>query len=173
MARVQRQAAVVPYRIRKRRVEVALVTTSTGRGWIVPKGSVDDGERPREAAIREAEEEAGLLGVLARKPLGRYQRDNGDGSCRVDVYLMRVTGVLDHWLEDRLRRRRWMRIPDAAACLRADLRQFVRAVESVLTPTWRSAPHPGPVARGRPTPRTAPSHLTMHKTHRGGSGSRA
>ena len=73
MARVHRQAAVIPYRIRKERVEVALVTTSRGKGWIVPKGSVDDGERPRDAAIREAEEEAGLLGVVARKPLGRYR----------------------------------------------------------------------------------------------------
>ena len=59
MARVHQQAAVIPYRIRKERVEVALVTTSRGKGWIVPKGSVDDGERPRDAAIREAEEEAG------------------------------------------------------------------------------------------------------------------
>jgi 8-oxo-dGTP pyrophosphatase MutT (NUDIX family) len=132
MARVHRKAAVIPYRIRKERVEVALVRTSNGKGWIVPKGSVDDDERPREAAIREAEEEAGLLGVLARKPLGRYLHVNGDGRYQVDVYLMRVTDVLEHWLEDKLRRRRWMRIPDAAACLRKELRQFVHAVESVV-----------------------------------------
>jgi phosphohistidine phosphatase len=52
MPRVHHQAAVVPYRIRKERVEVALVTTSRGKKWIVPKGSVDEGERPRAAAIR-------------------------------------------------------------------------------------------------------------------------
>src|SRR5678816_3286474 len=101
MARVHRQAAVIPYRIRKERIEVALVTTSRGKGWIVPKGSVDSGERPRDAAIREAEEEAGLLGVVTRQPLGRYLHSNGDGRCRVDVYLMRVTSVLEHWLEHR------------------------------------------------------------------------
>ena len=60
MARVYQQAAVIPYRIRKERVEVALVTSSRGKRWILPKGWVDDGERPRDAAIREAEEEAGL-----------------------------------------------------------------------------------------------------------------
>ena len=128
MARVYRQAAVIPYRVRKDRVEVALVTTSRGKGWIVPKGWVDDGERPRDAAIREAEEEAGLLGVVARKPVGRYLNVNGDGPCRVDVYLMRVTSVLEHWLEDRLRRRRWMPVADAAECVREELRQFVHAV---------------------------------------------
>jgi len=132
MARVHRQAAVIPYRIRKRRLEVALVTTSRGKGWIVPKGSVDDGEQPRQAAIREADEEAGLRGVLARKPLGRYRHVNGNGPCRVDVYLMRVTDVRKHWLEEGVRRRRWMRIRDAAACLRKELRQFVHAVASVV-----------------------------------------
>jgi len=132
MARVHQQAAVIPYRIRKERVEVALVTTSRGKGWVVPKGSVDDGERPREAAIREAEEEAGLLGVVPRKPLGRYLRSKGNRSWQVDVYLMRVTDVLDDWLEDKLRRRRWMRIPDAAACLREELQQFVHAIEGVV-----------------------------------------
>jgi phosphohistidine phosphatase len=129
MARALRQAAVIPYRIRKDRVEVALVTTFRGKRWIVPKGTVDDGERPRDAAIREAEEEAGLLGVVARKPLGRYRHSNSNGECRVDVYVMRVTEVLDHWLEAKFRRRRWMRITKAAACLREELRQFMQGVE--------------------------------------------
>ena len=132
MARVRQQAAVIPYRIRKERLEVALVTRSGGKGWIVPKGSVDAGERPRDAAIREAEEEAGLRGVVTRKPLGRYRRVNGHRPCRVEVYSMRVTKVLEHWLEDKLRRRRWMRIPDATTCLREELRKFIRGLEGAV-----------------------------------------
>jgi len=132
MARVHQQAAVIPYRIRKEHVEVALVTKSGGKGWVVPKGSVDDGERPREAAIREAEEEAGLLGVVPRKRLGHYVGVKGNRPCRVDVYPMRVTEVLDKWLEDDLRIRRWMRIPDAAGRVRAELQKFVRAIKRVV-----------------------------------------
>ena len=49
---VNRKAAVIPYRIRKNQVEVALVTTSRGKGWIVPKGTIASGERARDAAIR-------------------------------------------------------------------------------------------------------------------------
>ena len=79
MPQVRRQAAVIAYRIRKERVEVVLVTRSSGKGWIVPKGSIDEGERPRDAAIREAEEEAGLRGVVARKPVGRYRHGTGGG----------------------------------------------------------------------------------------------
>ena len=98
----------------------------------MPKGLVDHGEQPRDAAIREAEEEAGLLGIVGRKPLGRYLHVNGAGLCRVDVYLMRVTDVLEHWLEESLRRRRWMPVPDAAARLRAELRPFVHVVGGVI-----------------------------------------
>lgn len=132
MARVQRQAAVIPYRIRKARVEIALVTRSKGRGWIVPKGSLDEGERPRDAAIREAEEEAGLRGVVTQRPLGRYHHVKRKNRHRVEVYLMRVTNVRQRWLEDDVRQRRWMRIADAAACLRQELRQLMRRLEGEL-----------------------------------------
>src|SRR5215471_2288690 len=129
MARVHQQAAVIPYRIRKERLEVALVTTSRGKGWIVPKGSVDAGERPRDAAIREAEEEAGLRGVVARRRLGHYRHVNGHGPCLVDVYLMRVTDVMEEWMEDKLRRRRWMRVPDAADYLQEELQGFIQRLD--------------------------------------------
>ena len=132
MPRVHQQAAVVPYRIRNERIEVALVSTSRGKGWIVPKGSVDHGERPRDTAIREAEEEAGLRGVVTRKPVGRYHHVKGNLHRQVDVYLMRVTNVLENWLEDNVRRRRWMRTSDAADCLRKELHQFIHHLEAEL-----------------------------------------
>jgi 8-oxo-dGTP pyrophosphatase MutT (NUDIX family) len=139
MARTHQQAAVIPYRIRNRQLEVALVTTSSGTRWIVPKGSVEVGERARDAARREAEEEGGLRGVIARKRLGRYRYVKGDAPCRVDVYLMRVTDVLDHWLEDSFRRRRWLRISDAVACVREELRPLVHAAQLVVEARHRSA----------------------------------
>ena len=128
MARVRRQAAVIPYRIRKARLEVALVTTSKGHGWIVPKGCIDEGERARDAAIREAEEEAGLRGVVQRRRLGRYRHVNGHGPCLVDVYVMRVTTVMEEWMEDKLRRRRWMRVADAADRLQDELAGLIHSL---------------------------------------------
>src|SRR5262245_17289166 len=132
MAHVKRQAAVIPYRIRKSRVEVALVTTSRGKRWIVPKGSIDEGEKARDAAIREAEEEAGLRGIVARRRLGRYRHVNGRGPCLVDVFLMRVTTVMEEWMEDNLRRRRWMRVSDAADHLREELQDFVYGLDRAV-----------------------------------------
>ena len=131
MARNEK-AAVIPYRIRRERLEIALVTTSSGKRWIVPKGSIDDGEHARDAAIREAEEEAGLRGVVAQKPLGRYHHVSDRGGYRVEVYVMRVTKVLEHWLEDNVRRRRWMKTRAAAACLREELQPFLHDLERTL-----------------------------------------
>ena len=132
MARARQQAAVIPYRIRKDRVEVALVTTASGKGWIVPKGSVDALERPRDAAIREADEEAGLVGVVTRTPLGRYRHVSGRTTCRVDVFLMRVTHVRGRWREDKRRRRRWVRVDDAVSRVREELHEFLHKLEATV-----------------------------------------
>src|SRR5215471_197916 len=129
MAQLYRQAAVIPLRIRHERVEVALVTTLSGKRWVVPKGSIDEGERSRDAAIRETEEEAGLIGDVERKPLGRYHFTRANERYVVEVYVMRVTMVLDHWLEASLRRRRWVPVDKAAALVRTELQPFVHLVE--------------------------------------------
>jgi 8-oxo-dGTP pyrophosphatase MutT (NUDIX family) len=132
MARLYRQAAVIPVRIRDERVEIALVTTLSGKRWILPKGSLDEGEQSRDAAIRETEEEAGLIGDLERKPLGRYRFKRSNERYVVEVYLMHVTVVLDHWLEAGVRRRRWIAIDKAAALVGTKLQRFVHLVERLV-----------------------------------------
>jgi phosphohistidine phosphatase len=123
---------VIPFRIGGERVEIALVTTPGGKRWVIPKGSLDEGERSRHAAIRETEEEAGLIGDLERKPLGRYYFTRANQRYEVEVYLMRVTKVLDYWLEAGLRRRRWIAVDKAAALVRAELRPFVHVVARLV-----------------------------------------
>lgn len=52
------RAGVLLYRMVRNRMEVLLV--SNGKTWSIPKGAIDDGESPRQAAARELKEEAGL-----------------------------------------------------------------------------------------------------------------
>jgi phosphohistidine phosphatase len=132
MARLCRQAAVIPFRIRDDRIEIALVTTPGGKQWVVPKGSLDEGERARDAAIRETEEEAGLIGRLKRRPLGRYRFKRDNEKYEVEVYLMHVTMVLDYWLEASQRRRRWIKVDKAAMLVRADLQPFLHVVKRLF-----------------------------------------
>jgi 8-oxo-dGTP pyrophosphatase MutT (NUDIX family) len=128
MARLYRQAAVIPFRIRDERVEIALITTLSGKRWVIPKGSLDEGEQSRDAAIRETKEEAGLIGDVERRPLGHYRFRRSNERYVVEVYLMRVTTVLDYWLEARVRRRRWIAIDEAAALVGTELQPFVHLV---------------------------------------------
>lgn len=43
-------------------VEVALISVRDGNTWCLPKGIIDKGETPEMTAIREVQEETGLLG---------------------------------------------------------------------------------------------------------------
>ena len=142
MARLYRQAAVIPFRIRHKRVEIALVTTLRGKRWVIPKGSLDEGERARDAAIRETVEEAGLMGDLERKPLGHYNFTRANEKYVVEVYLMRVTRVLDSWLEARLRTRRWIAVDKAASLVGADLQPFFHRAKRLFQSGKKHFPAP-------------------------------
>jgi 8-oxo-dGTP pyrophosphatase MutT (NUDIX family) len=65
------QAAAICYRKTNHSVEFLLVRTLSGR-WTFPKGSIERGEEYRDAALREAFEEAGVTGTIAREPLTTY-----------------------------------------------------------------------------------------------------
>jgi len=132
MPRQYRQAAVIPLRLRDERVEIALITRLSGKGWGVPKGSLEAGEQSRDAAIRETEEEAGLIGILEPKALGRYHYTRSNEEYVVEVYLMRVTVVLDHWAEAGMRERRWIAIDKAAALLATEVQPFIETVERLI-----------------------------------------
>lgn len=106
------QAAVVPFRVRSGSVEVALITTADRKRWILPKGWVDEGEDPLDAALREAEEEAGLLGRVVGDVLHRYEYAKSETRRAVAVFLMKVTDELESWPEDH-RRRRWVPLDEA------------------------------------------------------------
>ena len=113
--------------------------SSVGRtaGGTVPTGSLDRGESGREAAVREAEEEAGLLGELTREPIGRYCYSKQNERYQVDVYVLRVTIVLESWREAAHRRRRWMAVDEAMERLRPELHGLVETVRTARSPIRR------------------------------------
>jgi 8-oxo-dGTP pyrophosphatase MutT (NUDIX family) len=70
-----RQAAAVCYRRVGEAVEFLLVGTNRGK-WTFPKGYIN-GYSDREAALREALEEAGAVGDMAPEPLCSYLHSKG------------------------------------------------------------------------------------------------
>ena len=101
------QVCVVPFRRFGDGTAFCLITSLRKRLWIFPKGTVNGGESLREAALKEAHEEAGLHGRIVGPPLGRYLDSKRGAVLDVTVLLMEVKRSDDVWEED-TRLRCWM-----------------------------------------------------------------
>ncbi|MBI2861781.1 MAG: NUDIX domain-containing protein [Chloroflexi bacterium] len=79
------------------RLENEVVLRRTAKGeWIFPKGHIEAGETPEQAAIREVAEEVGLEAEVVR-PLGEVQfRYQGD-LYRVTYFLMQAARFRASW----------------------------------------------------------------------------
>jgi 8-oxo-dGTP pyrophosphatase MutT (NUDIX family) len=104
------QAAALPTRDGK----VCLVTSRSRRRWVIPKGWIDPGHTPSQAAVTEAWEEAGLVGTLHPEPVGSYQYGKDGREHHVTVYVLRVIEEKTTWPERELRTRVWLSPAEAA-----------------------------------------------------------
>ncbi|MFO0971920.1 MAG: NUDIX domain-containing protein [Phycisphaerae bacterium] len=115
------QAAVIPFRIGAQdRIEVLLIRRKVRTKWSVPKGWIERGQTPREAAMCEAVEEAGALGELSPHPVGQFQHDKAGRKRDVQVFLLRVVQLQLQYAERRIREREWFALADAAVRARPD-----------------------------------------------------
>jgi len=109
----------VVVRRRDRAVDVALAARRTRKGdlaWGLPKGLVEKGEAPEETAVREVQEETGLVAEII-EPLGDisywYVWNEERVRKKVTFFLMEAVGgdvsIHDHEMEDV----RWFPLPEA------------------------------------------------------------
>jgi 8-oxo-dGTP pyrophosphatase MutT (NUDIX family) len=117
------QSGVLPIR----EGQICVVSSRSGKRWVVPKGCLEPGKSAAEIALQEAWEEAGLVGVLQQEPIGTYFYEKAGFTCHVTVFLMSVTDAAENWPERELRRRCWL---DVSQTLRRvddpGLRQLIR-----------------------------------------------
>jgi 8-oxo-dGTP pyrophosphatase MutT (NUDIX family) len=98
---------------------VLLITSrDTGR-WVLPKGWAERDLSGPELAVKEAYEEAGVIGEVSSQRVGSYfytkrLPGSGEADCRVDVFTMKVERLLDHWPEQQQRTRQWFTLTEAA-----------------------------------------------------------
>lgn len=114
------QVGALPFRITDGAVEVLLITSrDTGR-WVIPKGWGMKNKTEAQAAAIEAEEEAGMEGVIGKRPLGAYRyvktlKSGDQALCQVTVYPLAVERQLKKWKERGQRTLRWFAPAEAAA----------------------------------------------------------
>ena len=128
MAELLSQAAALPIRDGL----VCLVTSRGGRRWVIPKGHIEIGNTPEEAASTEAFEEAGLIGIMNPVSVGSYHYEKYHRSHAVSVFIMTVTEEKANWPERRERTREWVTFETALARLaEPELRAIVQAVAAM------------------------------------------
>jgi len=124
------QSAAIPLRCRDGAVEVLLITSRSGKRWVVPKGIVESDLSPAESAAKEAWEEAGVRGSVRPESVGTYQYQKWGGTCTVEVFALDVELPEDTWPEQELRQRRWFDVEGAAELVREEgLPAMIRALE--------------------------------------------
>lgn len=125
--RKQVSAGGVVFRSGKHGVEVVIVSVGGQNRWQLPKGLVEEGEKPEVTAVREAREEAGVESeIVQRIETIEYWYVGLDGGERVrfhkhvHFYLLRYVGgdTVDHDWE--VNEARWIPVEDAAKQLTFD-----------------------------------------------------
>ncbi|GLT75393.1 hypothetical protein SLA2020_471240 [Shorea laevis] len=127
----------IPYKIEKDvadqdsnvefRLSVLMISTPNRDGLVFPKGGWENDETDREAACREALEEAGVKGKLHER-LGSWEfrsksRQNScslEGGCRGYMFALEVTEELDSWPEQDRYKRKWLTPEEAFKFCRYD-----------------------------------------------------
>lgn len=96
---------------------MCLIRRKDSSKWGIPKGFIDRGDTPEQAALNEAFEEAGLSGRLIGKSIGTYEYQKAGIPLTVAVFLMAVLEEQSAWQEMSFRERHWRSVEEALTLL--------------------------------------------------------
>jgi 8-oxo-dGTP pyrophosphatase MutT (NUDIX family) len=98
-------------------VQLCLIRRKDSSKWGIPKGFIDTGDTPEQAALKEAYEEAGLSGSVIGESIGTYEYKKMGIRLTVAVFLMQVLEEQPTWQEMAFRERRWLPLDQASTLL--------------------------------------------------------
>jgi 8-oxo-dGTP pyrophosphatase MutT (NUDIX family) len=95
---------------------VLLISSRGAKRWVIPKGTLEPGEKAHKCAEREAGEEAGIFGKANKASMGyfTYVKEAGTPPFIVNVFRLRVESVAKHFREEGQREFIWVSPGEAA-----------------------------------------------------------
>lgn len=126
------QSGVIPYRLKDKELEIMLISTRSGRNWTIPKGIVEERLEDSESAIKEAFEEAGLIGNLDETISWQFRFRKWGGICDVKLYPMKVEKELEDFPERNERKKKWLNFKEAAKKVKFEkVREYILELEKM------------------------------------------
>lgn len=126
------QSGVIPFRKRKGKLKLLMVTSTKKKRWVIPKGVKERHLSSKKSAIKEAWEEAGIRGKVSQPAIGAYRYRKWDGVCTVKVFAMEVNKVVRKW-DESFRDREWLSHSEALRRIKdKDLQQIVRQLPDLV-----------------------------------------
>lgn len=108
----------IPFRIETGVVQFLLVWETWGEGhWNFPKGHPENGETPLETALRELQEETGLVPdeIVSHEPLVQeysFQHEGRQIDRRLEYFLVRVRDTGINLRTEEVSQYRWMNLEE-------------------------------------------------------------
>ncbi len=113
--------------------EVVLVTSSSSKNWVIPKGGIGKLLSPEASAEKEAFEEAGVIGYVSNEVFAEYKYNKGSDRCHVKVYPLEVSKVLGEWDEMNKRKRRILEVGAAIELIKNEQKGILRKFQKMLS----------------------------------------
>jgi len=116
----RKEVGAFVYRFSKKgRLKLLLVSNRKQTRWILPKGQTEASLADKKVALKEAHEEAGIIGRVDKRLLPKvayYQ--SSSGPVALHVYPMQIEKKLKDWPEQSFRRRAMVDINTALLMVR-------------------------------------------------------
>ncbi len=123
------QSAVIPFITKKGITEIVLITSSSSKNWVIPKGGIERWMTPEKSAAKEALEEAGVIGVVSETMVAEYEYTKYGNPCHVGVYSLAVSKVLANWAEMNKRDRRIVEVDKAIRLIKKEQKAVLEAFQ--------------------------------------------
>ncbi len=116
-----------PFLIKKGKIHIMIITSTSGKSWILPKGHPEDELNKPQVALLETYEEAGIRGVVFNRKLAKEFKRKEGGSLL--IYPLLIKKILDenNWPEKSSRKRRLVSINKALGLVTKQ--EHLRAIE--------------------------------------------